>query len=61
MHKYLRRSVLAGKLDGSPEGARAKASEDLSRAVAVFPLGVKRLMARLNDQGVGARSPTYVS
>lgn len=43
----------SSKLDVSPEEAADEASEDLSRAVAVFPLAVKRLMARLNDQGVG--------
>lgn len=47
-------AVSAAKLDLGPEEATDKASEDLSRAVAVFPLAVKRLMARLNDQGVGA-------
>ena len=44
----------AGTPVSSPQEARQKASEDLSRAVAVFPFAVKKLMARLNDQGVGA-------
>jgi hypothetical protein len=46
--------TLAEMLDSSLEGTRQKATEDLSRAVAVFPFAVKKLMARLNDQGVGA-------
>jgi hypothetical protein len=44
----------AGTSGSSPQEAKQKASNDLSRAVAVFPLAVKKLMARLNDQGVGA-------
>jgi hypothetical protein len=44
----------AESADSSPEDARQKASEDLSRAVAVFPFAVRKLMERLNDQGVGA-------
>jgi hypothetical protein len=44
----------AGTPVSSPQEARQKASDDLSRAVAVFPFAVKKLMARLNDQGVGA-------
>jgi hypothetical protein len=44
----------AGTSVSNLQEARQKASDDLSRAVAVFPFAVKKLMARLNDQGVGA-------